>query len=226
MLGSSLNTTSYTVVCVLFLRFVLPGKWLVCCIGSNVKSLCGVVRFATCLTCRVESSIFSVNFVIVGFRVVCVTVDISSILWVAFNLLFVRHSVHLSFIRIFQTVRLQFPFKMCHNLFIRVVLQVGLVYWFLQVWRHFGIYELVNDCLGSNSERIFCQFLEFVQKSINFWFTGLNTSCWNLCFAVAIDWGFTYFLRNTVRISARFSRFGLLMFLNVCSAPPRMREWK
>ena len=106
MLGCSLDTTSYTVVCVLFLRFVLPGKWPVCCIGSNVTSLCGVVRFATCLTGRVESSRVSVNFVVVGVRVVCVTGDIFSIIWVAFNLLFVRHIVHLSFIRIFQTVKL------------------------------------------------------------------------------------------------------------------------
>ena len=64
------------------------------------------------------------------------------------------------------------------------------------------------------------------KKLINFWFAGLKTSCWILCFAVAIDWGFIYFPRNTVRISARFSWFGLLMFLNVCSASPRMREWK
>ena len=164
MLGCSLDTTSYTVVCILFLWFVLPGKWPVCCVGSNVTSLCGVARFATCLTGSVGSSRFSVNFVIVWVRVVCVTVDISSIIWVAFNLLFVCHSVHLSFIRMFQTVKLLFPFEMCHNLFIRAVLQMGLVYWFLQVWRHFGINELVNDCLGSNSERIFSQFLEFVQK--------------------------------------------------------------
>ena len=106
ILGCSLDTTSYTVVCVLFLRFVLPGKWPACCIGSNVTSLCGVVRFATCLTRRVESSRVPVNFVVVGVRVACVTVDISSIIWVAFNLLFVRHSVHLSFIRIFQIVKL------------------------------------------------------------------------------------------------------------------------
>ena len=106
MLGCSLDTTSNTVVCVLFLWFVLPGKWSVCCIGSKVTSLCGVVRFATCLTRRVESSRLSVNFVIVGVRVVCVTFDISSIIWVAFNFLFVRHSVHLSFIRIFQTLKL------------------------------------------------------------------------------------------------------------------------
>ena len=106
MLSCSPDSTSYTVVSILFLRFVLPGKWPVCCIGSNVTSLCGVAYFATCLTGRVESSRFSVNFVIVGVRVVCVTVDGSSIIWVAFNLLFVRHSVHLSFIRIFQTVKL------------------------------------------------------------------------------------------------------------------------
>ena len=106
MLGCSLDTTSYTVVCILFLRFVLPWKWPVCCIGSNVTSLRGVVRFDTCLTGRVEIFIVSVNFVVVGVRVVCVTVNISSIIWVAFNLLFVRHSVHLSFIKIFQTVKL------------------------------------------------------------------------------------------------------------------------
>ena len=106
MLGCSLDTASYTVVCVLFLRFVLPGKSPVCCLGSNVTSLCGVVRFATCLTGRVESSRFSVNFVIVGVRVICVTVDISRPIWVAFKLLFVRQSVLLSFIRIFQTVKL------------------------------------------------------------------------------------------------------------------------
>ena len=106
MLGCSLDTTSYTVVCVLFLRFVLPGKGPIWYIGSNVTSLCGLVRFATFLTGRVESSRVSVNFVVVGVRVVCVTVDISIIIWVAFSLLFVRHSVHLSFIRIFQTVEL------------------------------------------------------------------------------------------------------------------------
>ena len=101
LLGCRPDTTSYTVLCVLLLRFALPGKWPVYCIGSNITSLCGVVRFATCLTGRVESFRFSANFVIVGVRVVCVTVDNSSITWVAFNLLFVRHSVHLSFIRMF-----------------------------------------------------------------------------------------------------------------------------
>ena len=127
-LGCSLDTTSYTVACVLFLRFVLPAKWPVCCIGSIITSLCGVVRFATCLTGYVNKSRFSVNFVFVGVRVVCVTVDISSIISVSFNFLFVRHSVHLSFIKVIQTVKLLFPFEMCHNLFIRAVLEVGLVY--------------------------------------------------------------------------------------------------
>ena len=101
MLGCSPNTTSYTVLCVLLLRFPLPGMWLVYCIGSNITSLCGVVRFTACLTGRVDSSRFSVSFVVVGFRVVGVTVDFSSIILVAFNLLFVRHSVHLNFIRRF-----------------------------------------------------------------------------------------------------------------------------
>ena len=103
MLGCSLDTTSHTAVRILFLRFVLPGKCPVCCIGSNIISLCGVVHFATCLTGREEKSRFSVNLVTVGVRVFCVTV-FSSIILVAFNLLFLRHSVHLSFIRIFPTV--------------------------------------------------------------------------------------------------------------------------
>ena len=116
-----------------------------------------------CYISQKESSGFSVIFVIVGVRVVCVTVDFSGIIFGAFNLLFVPHSVHLTCIRRLQTVELLFPLEVCHNLFIRAVLQLGLVYWFLQVWRHLGIYELFNDCLGSNPERIFRQFLEFVQ---------------------------------------------------------------
>ena len=50
MVGCSPDTTSYTVLCLLLLRFALPGKWPVCCIGSNITSLCGVVHFTTCLT--------------------------------------------------------------------------------------------------------------------------------------------------------------------------------
>ena len=55
MLGCGQDTTSYTVLCVLLIistlsfPFPLPGKWPVCCIGCNLTSLCGVVRFATCL---------------------------------------------------------------------------------------------------------------------------------------------------------------------------------
>ena len=106
MLVPSLDTNSYTVLCVLLLRFALPWKWPVYCIGSKITFLCGVRRFATCLTGWVDSSRFSVKFILFGARVVCVTVDISGIILVAFNLLFVRHSVHLSLIRIFQTVKL------------------------------------------------------------------------------------------------------------------------
>ena len=64
------------------------------------------------------------------------------------------------------------------------------------------------------------------RKSTSFWLAGLKTSFWNLCFAVAIDCGFTYFLRKTARISPRFSRVGPLMFLKVCRASSLMREWK
>ena len=72
----------------------------------------------------------------------------------------------------------------------------------------------------------FASFRSLSRKSINFWFAGLKASRWSLCFAVAIDWGFTHFLRNTGKISATFSLIGLVMFLNVCSASPCMREWK
>ena len=211
MLGCSLDTTSYTVVCVPFLRFALPGKGPVYCIDSNVTSLCGVVHFATCLTGRVESSRFSVIFVIVGVRVVCVTADISSIIWVACNLVFVRHSVHLSFIRIFQTVKLYFPSELCHNLFILAVLQKQMA-WFIDFFRCGGILAYMNCSMiawASTPNAPFANFWSSSKKSINFWFGGLNTSCWNMCFAVAIDWGFTYFLRNTVRISPKFSLLGL-----------------
>ena len=37
MLGCSPDTTRYTVLCVLLLRFDLPGKWPVYCIGSNIS---------------------------------------------------------------------------------------------------------------------------------------------------------------------------------------------
>ena len=165
MLGSGQDTTSYTVLCALLMmstlsfRLALPGKWPVFCIGSNITSLCEVVHFATCLTRRVESSRFPANFVIVGIRVVCVAVDISGIISVAFNLMFVRHSLHMTFIWLCHTVKLYIPFEVCHNLFIHAVLQVGLIYGLLQVWRHFGIYELFNDGMGSYSECVFGQFL-------------------------------------------------------------------
>ena len=58
------------------------------------------------------------------------------------------------------------------------------------------------------------------RKSTNFCFAGLKTNFWNLCFAVAIDWGFTYFLRKTARVSPKVSRVRLLLFWKVCSASP------
>ena len=79
--------------------------------------------------------------------------------------------------------------------------------------------------MGSNSKS-FGQFLKFPRKFTNFWFAGLRTSFWKLCFTVAIDWDFTYFLGNTGRTSRKFSRVGPLMFLKVCNATPLMREWK
>ena len=71
MLGCSQDTTSYTVLCVLLMmstlsfRFALPGKWPVCCVGSNITSVCGVVRFATCLAGWINSFWLSFSFVTV-----------------------------------------------------------------------------------------------------------------------------------------------------------------
>ena len=100
--------------------------------------------------------------------------------------------------------------------------------WFqcLQVWRHVGIYELFNDCLAATPNASFANFWSSSDYSINFWFAGFKTRIWNLCFAVAFDWCFTYFLQNTDKNSSKFSFLGLVMFSNVCSASPRMREWK
>ena len=69
-------------------------------------------------------------------------------------------------------------------------------------------------------------FWSSAKKPINFCFAELKTIRWVLCVDVAIDWSFAYFLRNTVRVSAKFSLLGLLTFLNVRKALPRMREWK
>ena len=72
----------------------------------------------------------------------------------------------------------------------------------------------------------FASFWSSSRKSINFWFVGLKFSRWNLCFAVAIDWSFTFYLQNTDRFPPRFSLLEMLMFLNNFSASPRMRDWK
>ena len=105
MLGCGPNTTSHTVLCVLLMmstlsfRFALPGKWPVCCIGSNVMSLCGVVRFATCLTAWMNSFplsfcsitvfiVFAVIIVVVENRVLGATVFVARISLCGFNLLF------------------------------------------------------------------------------------------------------------------------------------------
>ena len=80
--------------------------------------------------------------------------------------------------------------------------------------------------MGSYSDASLASFWSSSRKYTNFWFAGLKTSFWSLCFAVAIDWGFTYLLRKTARISPRFSPVGPLKILNVCSASPVMREWQ
>ena len=65
------------------------------------------------------------------------------------------------------------------------------------------------------------------RRSTKFWFGGLKTSVWILCFEVVIDWVFTHFLRKTAIISSRFSGIVLFMFLNVYSSSLFMwvRKW-
>ena len=226
ILSCSSDKTSYSVLCVLLLRCVLPRKWPVYRIGSNITSLCGVVCFATCLTGWVGSSRFSVKFIIVEAKVVCVTVEISGIIFVVSNLLLcVTVFIWVSsgdsklfgsdFLKRCVTICTYVPFYMWA--------------WFIKFFRCGSILAYLNCSIIARATTPNASIENFwspSKKLIKFWFAGLNTSCWNLCFPVAIDWGFTYFLRNTVKNSTRFSPFHLLMFLNIRSASPRMREWK
>ena len=79
MLGCGQDTTSYTVLCVLLLRFALPGKGPVCCIGSNVTSLCGVVRLATCLRGWINS--FWLPFSSVTVFVIDIVIIVGAVVW-------------------------------------------------------------------------------------------------------------------------------------------------
>ena len=79
MSGSGQDTTIYTVLCVLSLRFALPGKGPVCCIGSNITSLCGVVRLATCL--RVWINSFWLPFSSVTVFVIDVVIIVGVVVW-------------------------------------------------------------------------------------------------------------------------------------------------
>ena len=101
-----------------------------------------------------------------------------------------------------------------------------LVDWFFQVGDILAFMYCSMIVWAAAPNASFASFWSSSRKPINFWFAGLKTSRWNLGFAVAIEWGFTYFLRKTVWNSPKFSLLGLVMFLKVCSASPRMREWK
>ena len=85
MLGCGQDTTSYTVLCVLLMlstlsfRFALPGKWPVCCIGSNITSVCRVVLFATCLAGWINS--FWLSFSSVTVFVVVVVIIVGVVAW-------------------------------------------------------------------------------------------------------------------------------------------------
>ena len=88
MLGYGQDTTSYTVLCVLLMNstlsfwFALPGKWLVCCIGSNITSLCGVVHFATCVTGWIKSFWLPFSSVTAFVAVVVIVIIVDVAAWV------------------------------------------------------------------------------------------------------------------------------------------------
>ena len=101
--------------------------------------------------------------------------------------------------------------------------------WLIDFFRWGGILAYMNCSIiawVATPNASFANFWSSSRKSINFWFAGLKTSRWKLCFVVAIDWGFTYFLRNTVKVSPKFPLLGLVLFLNVCGSSTRMKEWK
>ena len=75
-------------------------------------------------------------------------------------------------------------------------------------------------------DTILASYWSSARKPIDFGFAGLKTSCFNLCFVVANERSLTFFSRNAVKTSPNFSLLGLVMFSNVCSASPFMRDWK
>ena len=139
-----------------------------------------------------------------------------------------RHSVYLQFTWGFQTIHFPLHFKMRHNPFICGIRQMRLVNWFVQVGGGGSLAYMKCSKISwaATPNATFASFWSSSKKSNTFWFAGLKTSRRNFCFALALDWGCTYFQGKTVRISLKISLFGLLMFLKVCSASLRMREWK
>ena len=80
--------------------------------------------------------------------------------------------------------------------------------WFIDFFRCRSILTYMNCpqiSRASTPKWSIASFWCSSRKSINLWLAVLKTSSLILCFAVAIDWGFRYFLRNTVRISTKFS---------------------
>ena len=91
--------------------------------------------------------------------------------------------------------------------------------WFIDFLRCGGFSAFMNCSMiawAATPNASFASFWSSSRKSINFCFAALKTSRWNLCFTVAIDWGSTFFLGNTVRLPNslrwgwwRFGRFAV-----------------
>ena len=62
--------------------FALPGKWPVCCIGSNITSVCGVVRLTTCLAGWITSFWLPFSYVTVFVVVVVIVIIVDVAVWV------------------------------------------------------------------------------------------------------------------------------------------------
>ena len=135
-----------------------------------------------------------------------------------------RPSSYLQFIWSLECTQCCFPSKMWHNLFICVFSKCARLINFFSLGGFSACMKCSMIAWAATLNASFASFWSSSRKAIHFWFAGLKTSRWNLCFDLAFDWGFTYFLRNTVKIPPKFSLLRLLMFLNVWRASQRMRK--
>ena len=181
-------------MCIGNVRNFNVGVW-VCLTTFIIVAIAGIIRVVLILVFVAIELTGMVSMVTWFFAVVAS--------WFGYLCVFscglLRHSFYLQLIWSFQSIQIRFFFKMLHNLFICVFLQMRLTKRFFHLGRHFGIYELLNVAWAATPNASFASLWSSFRNSNYFWFAGLETIRWNLFFAIAIDCGFTYFLRNTVK---------------------------